>query len=183
MKYFLLLLIFVTLFGCSEKKVKPDIDSSFKSGKIPSQESWGDIIMFSDSGKTKAILYAGHLSVYDDPPQTFLDGNVKVDFFNSFGQKTTELTSLKGRVDDKTKDLYAIDSVVAVSDSGVILKTQELMWRNKDQKILTDRFVTIISKKEQIQGYGFESDQNLRNYTIYNIVYVTKLDSSTNQRK
>lgn len=183
MKYILLLLAFISLFGCSEKKVKPNIDFSIKSNKIPSQESWGDTVMFSDSGKTKAILYAGHLSVFDNPPQTYLDGKVKVDFYNSLGEKTTELTSLKGRVDDKTKDLYAIDSVVAVNDSGITLKTQELKWRNKDQKIITDKFVTIISKKEQIQGYGFESDQNLRNYTIYNIVYVTKLDSSNSNRK
>lgn len=56
------------------------------------------------------------------------------------------------------------------------------MWRNKDQKIISDKFVTIISPKEKIQGYGFESDQSLRNYTIYNITYVTRTDTSAQKK-
>jgi hypothetical protein len=69
--------------------------------------------------------------------------------------------------------MYAIDSVVAVSDSGVVLKTQELMWRNSDKKIVSDKFVTIVSPKEKISGYGFESDQHLRNYVIKKITIIT----------
>ena len=88
------------------------------------------------------------------------------------------LTANKGKADDLSNDLFAVDSVVAVNDSGVTLKTQELMWKNKERKIVTDKFVTIISPKEKIQGYGLESDQNLRNYTIYNITYVTRLDTA-----
>jgi len=41
---------------------------------------------------------------------------------------------------------------------------------------MTDKFVKIVSSKEIIEGYGFESDQNLRNYTIFNITYVTNVD-------
>jgi hypothetical protein len=51
------------------------------------------------------------------------------------------------------------------------------MWRNKDRKIVSDKFVTILSPKEKIQGYGFESDQSLRNYIIYNITYISKRDT------
>ncbi len=177
MKFILIILALLFISGCGEKKVKPVVNTSIKAGKIPSQESWDDTVMFTDSGQTKAILYAGHLSVFDSPPETILDDSIKIDFFNPAGEMTTVLTALRGKVDNVTKNLYAIDSVVAVSDSGVTLKTQQLMWRNKDQKIVTDKFVTITSPKEQIQGYGFESDQSLRYYTIYNIVYVTKLDT------
>ncbi|OGU49265.1 MAG: LPS export ABC transporter periplasmic protein LptC, partial [Ignavibacteria bacterium GWC2_36_12] len=87
------------------------------------------------------------------------------------------LTAKKGRVDDATRDLYAIDSVIVVSDSGSTITTDELKWRNSDKKIVSDKFVTIISTKEKIQGYGFESDQHIQNYVIYNITYVTKRDS------
>jgi LPS export ABC transporter protein LptC len=67
--------------------------------------------------------------------------------------------------------MYAIDNVVAENDSGTVLKTNELMWRNSDQKIITDKFVTITSPKEVIQGYGLESDQQLKNYKIFNVTY------------
>ena len=103
-----------------------------------------------------------------------LDDGVKVEFFNSLELKTTTLTSKRGRVDEKTNDLFAIDSVVALNDSGIVVKTDELKWRNKDKKIVSDKYVTIDSPDEHIEGYGFESDQHLRNYVIYNITYITK---------
>ncbi len=181
MKYLLLIFTVLILVGCGEKKVKPSVNKSLQVGKLPVQESWDDTVVFSDSGKTKAVLYAGNIKMYDNPQETLLDSSVKIDFYNLKGERTSVLTSLRGRVDDATKNLYAIDSVVAVSDSGVTLRTQELMWRNKDQKIISDKFVTIISPKEKIQGYGFESDQSLRNYTIYNITYITKTDTAANK--
>ena len=177
MKFVLFLLSAFIIFGCGENKVKPSVNPSLQVAKLPAQESWNDKVIFSDSGKTRAILYSGHIRTYDDPPETLLDSSLKVEFFNLKEEKTTVLTALRGRVNDVTKNLYAIDSVVAVSDSGVTLQTQELMWRNKDKKIVSDKFVTIISPKEKIQGYGFESDQSLRNYTIYNITYITRLDT------
>ena len=107
---------------------------------------------------------------------------IKVNFYDQLGHISSVLTANKGKADDVTNDLYAIDSVVAVNDSGVTLKTQELMWKNKERKIVTDKFVTIISPKEKMQGYGLEADQNLRNYTIYNITYITRLDTAKSKQ-
>ena len=183
MKYIIVLVTIIMLAGCGGEKVKPSINQSLQVAKLPIYEGWDETVFFSDSGKTKAILYYNHLKKYDQPSETLLD-TMKVKFYNDQGEQTSVLTALKGKVNDLTNDLYAIDSVVAVSDSGVTLKTQELMWRNKDKKIVSDKFVTITSPKEKIQGYGFESDQNLRNYIIYNITYVTRLDTTKqNQSK
>jgi len=148
-----LFLIFVTLLAfssCSNQKVKPS-NSSLNSEKLPAQESWNATIFFSDSGKTTAVLIAGHLRVFEDSRETLLDDGIKVDFYNDAGIKTTTLTAKKGRVDDATRDLYAIDSVVVVSDSGSTITTEELKWRNSDKKIVSDKFVTIISPKESSQ--------------------------------
>ena len=172
-----LFILALIISACSEEKVKPTIDTSVKGSELPSQESWNSTVFFSDSGKTKAVLKAGHLRVYENSNETILDSNITVDFYNDLEQITTTLTAKRGKVNDATEDLYAYDSVVVVSDSGTTLKTDELMWRNKDRKIVSDKFVTILSPKEKIQGFGFESDQHLRNYVIYNITYVTRRDS------
>ena len=181
MKLFIFIIFLSLTVGCGEEKVKPSINTSLQVTKLPAQESWDDTVFFSDSANTKAILYAKHLSMYDSPQETLLD-TITVKFFDPSGKQTTTLTANKGRVNDLTKDLYAIDSVVAVNDSGVTLRTQELMWRNKDRKIISDKFVTITSPKERVQGFGFESDQNLKNYTIYNITYVTRMDTVSNSK-
>ncbi|MCU0332210.1 MAG: LPS export ABC transporter periplasmic protein LptC [Ignavibacteriaceae bacterium] len=164
-------LIFIS---CTGKDVKPKVDSSFIVEELPAQESWNSTVFFTDSGKTAAILYTGHLQLFNTRKETILKDGVKVEFFNSLEVKTTTLTSKRGRVDERTNDLYAIDSVVAVNDSGIVVRTDELKWRNRDQKIVSDKFVTIDSPDEHIEGYGFESDQHLRNYVIYNITYITK---------
>jgi len=174
MKFFLPISLLLTLISCTGKDVKPKVDSSFIVEELPAQESWNSTIFFTDSGKTAAILNTGHLQVFNTRKETILDDGVKVEFFNSFEIKTTTLTSKRGRVDERTNDLYAIDSVVAVNDSGIVVKTDELKWRDRDKKIVSDKYVTIDSPDEHIEGYGFESDQHLRNYVIYNITYITK---------
>jgi len=175
--YFFLILLF-TSSGCNDPKVKPTVDLSLDVKNLPSQESWNSKVIFSDSGITKAILYAGHLRVFEKEQETLMDDNVKVVFYNSEFKISSVITSKRGRVDDVTKDLYAIDSVVAVSDSGTVVTTDELLFRDKDKKILSDKFVTIVSKTETIKGYGFISDQDLQNYVVYNITYISKTDST-----
>jgi len=176
MKILLLVLSLLFLTSCSDQKVKPSINPSLSVEELPAQESWDATVFFSDSGKTTAILKAGHLQVFYESKETILDQNIKVDFYNEEEIKTTTLTAKRGRVDDATRDLYAMDSVVVKNDSTTI-QTEELKWRNSDKKIVSDKFVTIISPKEKIQGYGFESDQHLQNYVIYNITYVTRRDT------
>jgi|SRR5690606_17122619 len=172
----IIFLFLILLISCSDRKVKPSVNPALDVQELPAQESWNAVVYFSDSGRTTAILNAGHLRVFSEKQETLLDDGVKVDFYDENEIKTTTLTSLRGRVDDASKDLYAIDSVVVENDS-VTIKTDELKWRNSDKKIVSDKFVTIISPKEKIQGYGFESDQHLQNYVIYNITYITRRDS------
>lgn len=177
MRIYIAIVLLIVYAGCSEKNVKPTINRTLSSEELPTQESWNATIFFTDSGATKAVLKTGHLRMFEKMQLTLLDSGVHLDFYGIEENITTVLTSLRGKVNDGTKDLYALDSVVAVSDSGVTLKTEELMWRNKDKKIVSDKFVTIITPVEEIQGYGFESDQALRNYIIYKITYTARNDS------
>lgn len=169
-KFWLAIFAVIVIVSCSEEKIQPQIEKSEIKGEIPANESWNSKITFTDAGKIKAILFTDHLRMYDKQKATLLDG-VKINFYNREQKNTSMLTSLKGKVDDATQNMYAMDSVVARNDSGVVLKTSELMWRDKDQKIVTDKFVTITSPKEIIKGFGFESDQHLSNYIIFNVTY------------
>lgn len=176
MKYFFCILLFFSFSACKTERLKPPIDYSFKDEDIPAQESWNSEVTFSDSGKIKAILNAGHIQVFPQRNETLLYDGIKVDFYDENEIKTTTLTSKRGRVDDLTNDLYAIDSVVVFSDSVTIF-TELIKWKNDERKIVSDKFVTILSPTEKIQGYGFESDQSLKNYVIYKITYVTRRET------
>lgn len=169
-KLIVLLTTILILFysGCSDQSVKPKV-ISIKTRELPDQESFNTKVVFSDSGIVKAILRAGHIAVYSSRNETLLDDGITVDFYDKEGNHTSVLTANRGRVDDVTQDLYAIGNVVARSDSGVVLKTEELKWVNAKRKIVTDKYVEITSPTEEIRGYGLESDQSLKDYVIFRV--------------
>ncbi len=164
----ILTFILYNIIGCSDQRVKPRV-ISIKTKELPDQESFHTKVVFSDSGIVKAILRAGHIAVYSSRNETILDGGITVDFYDKDGNHTSVLTADRGRVDDVTQDLYAFGNVIAKSDSGVVLKTEELRWINAKRKIVTDKYVEITSPSEEIYGYGLESDQSLKDYVIFRV--------------
>ncbi len=167
MNRFLLCFLLSLLFISCEERLRPAFVNV--QSEIPSQESWRSRVIFSDSSQVKAILWAGHISVFATGHYTLLDDSVHVDFFNSQGQHSSTLTARRGRVDDATDNFEAHDNVVVVSDSGTTLRTERLYWTNADRSIHTDAFVDIISPTEHISGTGMVSDEGLKNYKIFKV--------------
>jgi LPS export ABC transporter protein LptC len=160
------LLCSIFLCSCADKFEPPKTD--YKSGEIPNQESWNSKVIFSDSGNIKAILYANHISVYNDRGYTLIDSGATVDFYKN-GEKVSKLTGKRGKVIDATKDMEIYDDVKVENIEGNVLTTQRLFWNNKLQKVSSDVFVRIKTRKENIEGIGFESDDNLKNYKIFKV--------------
>ncbi len=153
------------LISCSSDKVAPVKTDIVSSDSIPSQESYNSTVTFSDSGRLKAILKAGRIRVYSKFNYTLIDSNASVDFYKG-GLYSSTLTGKRGKIFDATKDVEVYDSVRLVSIDGSVLTTNKLYWVNQTQKIKSDEFVHVITKTEDIQGYGFEADQSLNNYII-----------------
>jgi LPS export ABC transporter protein LptC len=164
----LLIVFFYSFSGCGSEKIEPVKTNLESTDSIPSQTSYDATVTFSDSGKVKAILKAGRIRVFSRFNYTIIDENAVVDFYKN-GEHASTLTGKWGKVYDATKDVEVYDSVKLVSDEGSTLTTNKLYWVNKTQKIKSDDFVHIITKTEDIQGYGFEADQSLKNYVIYKV--------------
>lgn len=156
------------LTGC-EEKVRPSVLSGVSGTQLPTQESWNSTITFTDSGRVKAIVQAGHISSFDNSRVTFLDSGVVVDFFDENGAHSSKLTSRRGSVNEGSNDLEATGDVVVASDSGTVVRTEKMFWTNATQLIHSPEFVHITSPSEDLQGTGFESDHNLRNYRIFKV--------------
>jgi LPS export ABC transporter protein LptC len=155
--------------GC-EEKVRPTVLPEVDPGSLPLQESWSSTVTLSDSGAIKAIIKSGYIRVYEDPRQTLLSEGVVVDFFDDEGLPTSVLTSREGKVDDRTNDLEAWGDVVVVSLSdSTVLRSERLFWDNRNQRVHTPDFVSIVSPTERIQGTGFEAEENLKHYRIFSV--------------
>lgn len=173
MKYLLVVFLILVVTCCNQKKVLPEKTVAVDS-VLASQESWDSIIDFTEDGYLKAKLYSKHLLKFDDRREILLD-TIRILFYNQQGLQESELTADRGKVDEITKNMYAYDNVIAKNDSGVVLNTNELMWRESDRKILSDKFVTLTSKTEIIKGYGFEADQNIKNYRVFKPIIDTEM--------
>jgi LPS export ABC transporter protein LptC len=156
------------LCGGCEEKLKPSVVPMGQS-EIPSQESWRSTVVFSDSARVKAVLWAGYIASYQHQRYTLLNDSIHVDFYSETGEHSSLLTARRGRVNDATQDFEAYDNVVVVSDSGTTLKTERLFWTNAERTIHTDAFVDITSPTERIMGQGMVSDQGLKNYRIFKV--------------
>lgn len=167
--------------SCGQEKIQTAkiADSSAVSEDMPDQISWDAEVIFVDSSFTKAILNAERARVYNERMETLLDGGVKVKFMDKESKKkVSTLTADSARIDDKTKDMLAKGDVVVISDSSnTKLETSLLMWDNKTEKLYSTEFVRITSPNEILEGYGFESDQNLTNYKVMNVSGVRGIET------
>ena len=115
----------------------------------------------------RALVKSGHLEKFNDRQYILLDKDVDVDFFDDFEQHTTNLKSQIAEVDERTNFMTAIGDVIVVSDSGVTLYTDTLMWNSEEELIYTDDPIMLTTEKnDTLYGIGFESDVSMDHWKI-----------------
>ncbi len=171
--FFLLLLVgLVAIQSCDEpiQKINPKADTLI-TDVTPDQTGWNVKVYFLDSSLTKAILNAGRTRVYQKRFETVLDEGLEVEFFSTeTGKRVSHLTADSAIVDDRSKNIVAKGHVVIIADSSQTkLETSVLHWNNKTRKLYSTEYVKITSATETLEGWGFESDENLTNYKVYKV--------------
>jgi LPS export ABC transporter protein LptC len=138
---------------------------------LATHRSMNPVVHFMDSTHIKAVLKAQWAEVFDTRQETQLGGGLRVEFLDKrTGKRVSVLTADTALIDDKTKNMTAHGNVVVVSEYPTrTVQTQMMMWDNARQKLHSHVFVSVTSPEEILQGVGFESDQNLEHYTIYNV--------------
>lgn len=153
------------LNSCKQKQ--EEAVTNIEEIEFPDQEGWNSTVISSRNGIVGAIIKYGHMERFKKRNIVEFDGGIVVDFYNEQGVHTSKLTSEQGRLDEATNNIEAFNNVIVVSDTGITLKTERVWWDNSREKIISDKFVTIITaENDTIQGDGFESDQNLENWIL-----------------
>ena len=131
----------IPILSCSNQPIE---NMPSREG-LPNQESWRVNIILTDQGKIRAKVRAGHLEKYNEKEFILLDSSVTVDFFDSNEQHTSILNSNKAEVNQSSNDMRAIGNVVAVSDSGISLYSETLVWDSKNEKLRTKDSIMTVS--------------------------------------
>ncbi len=143
-------------------------DTRFLGEEQPVQESWNVNMKIFRDDRIHAVVTAGHFAEYkkNDIITRHLDNDLKVTFIDSNGNISSTLTAVKGTIYDNN-DMEAFGNVVITSENATTIKTDYIKRFADEKKLWSDKYVIIQKQNETIRGYGFESDESLKNYTIF----------------
>ena len=174
MKIVILLILtvsFIFCLSCSDVQQEPSGTGPAETAEkpeYPDQESWDSTILLSKEGKKVAEVWSAYIAVYNKKNQTLLKDSIHVDFYDREGNHNSVLTADEGIVENQTRNLRAIGNVVVVSAKGEVLESEELLWDNRQQKIISEVPVKLTTQTDTLFGDSFVSDPDLIHYEIRN---------------
>ena len=163
--------LLAALSGCSQRR---PVGPSGSTGELPDLEINDFALTETDAGKPEWKLYARYAAEYS-ARNTYLARDLKVDFFDDQGVRSSVLTAREGDINGRSRDMTARGNVVLVATEGTRLASEELKFLNHDQKIVVpdDQLVTVQRGSDVLTGYGFESDPDLKHYEFKRRVQAT----------
>tara|TARA_B100000900_G_scaffold122972_1_gene103715 strand:- start:18768 stop:19298 length:531 start_codon:yes stop_codon:yes gene_type:complete len=162
MPIFFFILLF---FSCVND---PNIVKEFvEQENYPVEETEYAEIIVTDNGNLKVKASANSIKRYDNTqPALILEGNVKITFYDNSKVANSFLYSNYLEIDQKNNVMIARDNVILISKNSDKLETEQLTFDEKNEKIYTIQKVIVTTKKEVIQGEGFESNLDFSQYKL-----------------
>ncbi len=122
--------------------------------------------LFSDSALVKIRIKAPKQLNFSNGDKEYPLG-VYLEFFDKEGNITSTFKSDRAYFIDADKHYKGEGNVVVINlESGDMLNTEELYWSPGEEKVFTDKFVTINSEGEVHTGEGLIANQDFDNYQI-----------------
>ena len=157
------------IFSCSSKvasDIPPDLIST---KKMPTIEATNFQTTYTDSGVVRYFLTTPKLLVFDqekEPYKEFPEG-FHLQQFDENKKIISELSANYGKNFVKEEKWLATGNVVLVNDKGDTLRTEELIYLIKEDRIYSDKFVNIKKGDKDMNGTGgFESDTQMKKWSF-----------------
>lgn len=124
--------------------------------------------LISDSGVARYRIVTPIWYVYDEveePYWRFPDGLNLEKFDNFF--RTEATVQADSAIYLKRKQIWQLDGNVNISNVlNEKFLTQQLFWDQRTHKLYSDSFIHIERTDRVLEGYGFESNEQMTRYTI-----------------
>lgn len=178
---FIAAVMFVLFPACSGKD-KNLAEAIVERDSLPSMKSLGVTTFISDSGVTRYKIIAEEWCIFDkkEPPYWAFEKGVYLEKFDSLFRIDASIKADTAYYYEKKK-LWELKSHVSIRNlKGDKFDTDLLFWDEKKEQIYSDKYIRIEQEDKTIEGYGFESNQELTEYQIRNTTGIfTVEDNST----
>jgi LPS export ABC transporter protein LptC len=158
--------------GCGEKR---SVSPATSTGELPDQEVSDFAITETDQGRVEWKLYARSAAMFS-ARNLVVAQRVRIDFFDERdGMRSSELVAREGEINQRSRDMKARGNVVLETREGMRLSTEELRFKNREQKIVVPENMLVRVEKggDVLTGYGFESDPDLHRFEFKRRVQAT----------
>ena len=150
----------------------PRANPTSSRGEMPDQEVTDFVLTETDAGHMQWTLYAKWAATYT-ARNVVIARDIRVDFFDDKGARSSELTAREGEIQQATRDMIARGNVVLVTTEGTRMTTEEMRFLNREQLISSDRLVRVEREGDALEGVGFSSDPGLRHFEFRSQVNAT----------
>ncbi len=124
--------------------------------------------LISDSGYTRYKVVTPLWQMFEDADEPFWrfpEGIELEQYDHDMNPESNVICDLAVYL--SRKRIWQLDgNVVMVNTLRDSFLTQQLFWDQTKRKMYTDSFIHIVRSDRTIEGYGFESDQNMLWYTV-----------------
>ncbi len=161
-----MLLLFSASCGKEHKEV---VEVEFDPDKTYTMKATDVSSLISDSGITRYRLRAKEWQIYGkaaEPHWYFPDG-IYVEKFDTLFRTEASIKADTAYYYDKKGLWELIGNVEVESLQGEHFETSQLFWDQKEEKVYSDKYIRIEQEDKIITGIGFESNQDMTQYKIF----------------
>ncbi len=169
----------LSIVSCSSKVASDIPVDLFSTKKTPSVEAFNFETSYTDSGVVRYFLKTPRLLIFDQeksPYKEFPEG-FHLQQFDQNKKPISELSANYGKNFELEQKWLATGNVVMVNIKGDTLRSEELIYLIKEDKIYSEKFVNIKKGDQDITGSGgFESDSQMSKWAFKKTsghIYVT----------
>ncbi len=165
------LVVIVVLFfytACGSKDAET-IDIQYDPDVMPSMITDSVTTLISDSGITRYKLVAANWQVFDKAkePYWYFPEGLYLERFDSLFQVEAKIYA-DSAWNYTEKRLWRLKGNVDIRNmEGEMFLSDELFWDQQEQRVYSDKYIQIKRGDTELKGYGFESNQEMTEYSIF----------------
>ncbi|WP_280744922.1 MULTISPECIES: LPS export ABC transporter periplasmic protein LptC [unclassified Parabacteroides] len=165
----LIVVMFLLLSASCSKEKQETVEVVFDPENTYTMRTLDVSTLVSDSGMTRYRATAKEWLMFSkaaEPYWYFPEGLYLERFDSLFNAEATVKADTAYYY--QKKELWKLINNVEIQNmKGEFFETSLLYWDGKEDKIYSDKFIRIVQKDQVLTGIGFESNQNMTKYIVY----------------
>ncbi|MEE0921350.1 MAG: LPS export ABC transporter periplasmic protein LptC [Paludibacteraceae bacterium] len=163
-----LLVLLCMLSACAKKEIRHRASAIADRAAMPALEGTDVTTLISDSGVTRYRIKAKKWLVFDkaDTPYWEFPEGIYLEKFNMDLEADATVEADYAYYNEPAQRWTLKGNVEAMNLEGEKFETPLLYWDQKSESVYSDSSITITRETSIIKGVGFQSNQEMTNYTI-----------------